>query len=299
MKKYLKYINGVISFSTLLYLLFDFLVIAGFSLSAVDILKIGTGFSSQQELVKKVLQYVQTYIQRITILLIVIIVVSVLGGILSCILKDQIAFISVIPCAFVGFISIFMGYHGLKENVEAMNDAVNFFGAKNIVSINHTVFVCWMLTYVVLALISVAGLCLCKNKQNITGDIFLEDINIYPVIEEGDHKMDDVQREKPVFQGALLGKNRSYVGKAYPLLEKTRVFLLEDQCEIVVSKYEDTNALAAIYYVSEYQEYCVEVRAARSIYLKSGQPLGKGRTYYLPRGMEIYVKSEENMFGLA
>jgi hypothetical protein len=57
--------------------------------------------------------------------------------------------------------------------------------------------------------------------------------------------------------------------------------------------------LAAVYYISEYQEYCVEVNEKLCVFLESGQPLGKGRDYYLPRGTKIYVKDAGNTFTLA
>ena len=35
-----------------------------------------------------------------------------------------------------------------------------------------------------------------------------------------------------------------------------------------------------------------------TIFLTSGQPLGKNRFYYLPRGTEIYIKDQTNKFKL-
>ena len=64
----------------------------------------------------------------------------------------------------------------------------------------------------------------------------------------------------------------------------------------MLSPYEEEGAAAGIYYIREYGEYCAEPFEKRAVFLESGQPLGKGRQYYLPRGTKIYVGSRENSF---
>ena len=54
--------------------------------------------------------------------------------------------------------------------------------------------------------------------------------------------------------------------------------------------------LGNIYYVSQYEEYCIQPLQTMTIFLTSGQPLGKNRFYYLPRGTEIYIKDQTNKF---
>ena len=75
-----------------------------------------------------------------------------------------------------------------------------------------------------------------------------------------------------------------------------QVLVLDDKIEVYavnngdIERYEEGNILAKIYYISEYQEYCVEPLEMRTVLLKSGQPLGANRLYYLPRGTEISIK---------
>ena len=75
-----------------------------------------------------------------------------------------------------------------------------------------------------------------------------------------------------------------------------QVLVLDDKVEVYavnngdIERYEEGNILAKIYYISEYQEYCVEPLEMRTVLLKSGQPLGANRLYYLPRGTEISIK---------
>ena len=96
-----------------------------------------------------------------------------------------------------------------------------------------------------------------------------------------------------------MGKNPIYAGKALMLAEATKVFFVVDEGNVVTSRYEDEQAVAEVYFADMYQEYCVEAKEKNCIYLVSGQPLGAGRTYYLPRGTEIYLKDKKNLFELA
>lgn len=101
------------------------------------------------------------------------------------------------------------------------------------------------------------------------------------------------------FTGAVVGVTGMYASKAYALKEKQRVFFVAGEGTVSLLEIAQEPSVAAVYYIEEYKEYCVEVHEAKSFFLKSGQPLGKGRTYYLPRGTEIYIITKENLFKLA
>ena len=100
------------------------------------------------------------------------------------------------------------------------------------------------------------------------------------------------------FSGAISGESGLYEGKVYPLTDKKEVFFSIKEGNAVLSPYEEEGAAAGIYYIREYGEYCAEPFEKRAVFLESGQPLGKGRQYYLPRGTKIYVGSRENSFTL-
>ena len=100
------------------------------------------------------------------------------------------------------------------------------------------------------------------------------------------------------FSGAISGESGLYEGKVYSLTDKKEVFFSIKEGNAVLSPYEEEGAAAGIYYIREYGEYCAEPFEKRAVFLESGQPLGKGRQYYLPRGTKIYVGSRENSFTL-
>lgn len=100
------------------------------------------------------------------------------------------------------------------------------------------------------------------------------------------------------FSGAISGDNGMYSGKIYPMEDKKEVFFFLRGESAVLSPYEEEGAAAGIYYISEYGEYCTEPFEKNTVFLESGQPLGKGRQYYLPRGTKIYMGSRANSFTL-
>lgn len=103
------------------------------------------------------------------------------------------------------------------------------------------------------------------------------------------------------FGGALLGESGRFASMAYPMRERVPVYFYREERGVVVVPEQEygREMMASVYYVDEYQEYCVEPAQKRMIFLESGQPLGAGREYYLPRGMRIYLINREQMFTLA
>lgn len=101
------------------------------------------------------------------------------------------------------------------------------------------------------------------------------------------------------FTGAVIGGAGGYKGKVYPLKKMTEVFFEMEAGQMVLTPYQSEASLAGVYYIEEYGEYCVEPMERGCFYLESGQPLGKGRKYYLPRGTKVYLKDKENKYTLA
>lgn len=101
------------------------------------------------------------------------------------------------------------------------------------------------------------------------------------------------------FTGAIIGEKGIYAGKVYPLIDKKEIFFRMDNEQILSNPYEDKDNLAGIYFIGKYNEYCVEPYKKNFVFLESGQPLGKDRRYFLPRGTGLYLKDKNNEFTLA
>lgn len=101
------------------------------------------------------------------------------------------------------------------------------------------------------------------------------------------------------FFGAILGESGIYDKKAYPLKDTWEVYFDWSGGKAIINENKNESCLAGIYFVPEYQEYCVQPLKTKSFFLESGQPLGVGRHYYIPRGTKIYIKEAGQLFRLA
>lgn len=87
------------------------------------------------------------------------------------------------------------------------------------------------------------------------------------------------------FHGAIAALAGKRSGKAYPFEQGETVSLGE-------------GSACNICYDEKRCEYQVTPDAPRSVLLKSGQPLGEGRTYCLPRGAEITLTEDNSRYRL-
>lgn len=387
MKKYTKYVNALLFLVSLGCIFMDMIKIAVWKLNGADLLKIGFGEVDRDNLLHMVLTYAQEYMEKMILLVIAVILISVVGIVMSAVLKGNVAYLAGIVFAAFDLICVCSVYVGLNSNISEIKSALSFFGAESSAKVYHFTFILWILLYAAVIVLSV--LCILKKDQKaakVKGDIYAEQFNNRKNPLKQNKKVDmqsaevkksgrgqqerarmqeqqmraqqerarmqkeqqmkaqqerarmqeqqmkaqqerarmqeqqmKVQQERArmqeqqemqryqqasaganaAFGGAIVGKAGLYTGKAYPLQDKYEVFFIEENFEVNLSEYEEENALAGLYYIREYQEYCVDVRQGKTVYLSSGQPLGAGREYYLPRGTKVYIKEKKNLFELA
>ena len=99
--------------------------------------------------------------------------------------------------------------------------------------------------------------------------------------------------QSDVFEGMILNTNQ----KVLILKDRKEVHIVDGD-RIDICRNKQGIILGNIYYVSQYEEYCIQPLQTMTIFLESGQPLGKNRFYYLPRGTEIYIKDQLNKYKL-
>ena len=323
MKRKLKYVNAGLFFLSLAFLFMNIVELAIWKFSGFDFLKLGFSGRTEDDWLQYVLYYAQEYFRDLSILLVIVIATALLGVIFSCILSGQAVYILSILASFVDLLCVIFLYVALLTNISNIEDVLSFIGAGSYIGIKHLTVIMWAFMYLIIMCVSVVGLfARDKVKAPVKGDIYPEQFYgrknglqrppVYqPPLQQPPVQQPPVQQppvEKPVcqpekrydgFHGAIVGKNPIYAGKALLLAEATKVFFVEDDGNIVTSRYEDEQAVAEIYFADGYQEYCVKPMEKKCIYLESGQPLGAGRIYYLPRGTEVYVKDKKNLFELA
>ena len=205
------------------------------------------------------------------------------------------------------------------KSIETLDFSTNFFQTRPDISLYLITVFIWEMITLLIILISIMGIKMEKLKNvEIKEDIpelFQEDIHSfenqdimeedtpleleiqeeykqYSKIEEGQQYMED-NYQSDVFEGMILNTNQ----KVLVLKDRKEVYITNDN-EINICRSQQGLVLGNIYYVSQYEEYCIQPLQTMTIFLTSGQPLGKNRFYYLPRGTEIYIKDQTNKFKL-
>lgn len=92
------------------------------------------------------------------------------------------------------------------------------------------------------------------------------------------------------FCGAIVCESGSYRGHALMMKLDEKIAIGVDQKgDIEIDDARMCKKCCEISYDKEYKEYLVEPNDKNTIFLMSGQPLGKGRTYFIPRGMQLKI----------
>ncbi|MEE1086119.1 MAG: hypothetical protein U0L05_02955 [Schaedlerella sp.] len=331
MKKYFKFINALLYLSSFACIFMSMVKVAAWKLSGASLVKMGFVGTDRGNGLQYVMAYAEDFTMSIILLVLAIGFLSIVGMILSLLLKPSVVYVFTILLSVINTICVTIIYTGFNKNINDINRAMDFFGVSGVAEVYHFTFIFWILLHVAVVILSVAGVVAGNKKEvPVKGQIYTEQFNNRknslqqnhkdlmrgavpvqsPVKPTGAVSVQQPMKSKTVhpvqnqekhveFGGAIVGKTGMYSGKAYPLKERYKVFFADDSTGVNISKYEESYALAGVYYINKYQEYCVDVKQSRAVYLASGQPLGVGREYYLPRGTEIYIKDKRYLFVLA
>lgn len=315
-KKYIKNINAILFLISILCIYRSLLTGIGEKINAYLLMKIGLGFVEAEGLSQWFYSYIGQYLNTLAGAILVMIMFSVVTAIVLFFNKNRkvahiIAIISAVIC------SIFVGscYAKVNEIISEIIDTYSYWGEKSPVGINQVTIFLWFGCYVVIIALAVRGLCfeaeekLERNDQDFCTYKGKEDIKVSkqiinnPAIYENKRaneiRKPNQQNKMLDFHGVIVGKKGFYQEMAYLLEEKREIFVRSDNELLEFSAYEENDAIMGIYYISEYQEYCVDIKKKKMVYLVSGQPLGADKKYYLPRGTEIYIKDDTNIFELS
>lgn len=283
--------------------------------------------------------YVKDMLKVFTILAAVLAVAAILGALLASVLPPKGAYVismlmSVIDLACLG--CIFFGIASQMMDVEEMLAGFTMsLDSQAVLQLYKAPLIIGIVVYVGIFVLSCVGLA-CKSReteQEEMEEILIETFSpvknpwreepaapvrpaapVSPVVQEPSSVRSIHSAAAPVkpagavkaaeqnartFNGAVIGKNDGFAGLAYPMEEKQQVFFAAGREGIHIVKEQQDGAVAGVYYISEYEEYCMNVYEKKTCFLASGQPLGKGREYYLPRGTEVYIGEGETAFELA
>ncbi len=211
--------------------------------------------------------------------------------------KKKTAYLSAIVEQVIQIFIAVSLYMKVKSKLSLAYSAVSFLGLGNSVKIHILPILFWVVLQIICFILNIMEL---TTKEEAVMEVLPPVPPVWNDIEGGDSG----HTQKVPFYGALIGNGREYAGLAFQMKEKGKIFFCEENAQITVQErlnFKEKNVLAEVYYTPEYEEYCITPAKIRTVFLESGQPLGEGRLYYLPRATKIRVQGSgtENWFELA
>ncbi len=319
MNKYLKYILAICFVDMLGVAFLPIIEVSIYRLSIFDILKMTLNGNQNIEFLKELQKVMYQYMFKYLILFAIAVALILIASVLCIIQKDEHVYKrSIIYALIVNFYSSCVMFACYKS-IETLDFSTDFFQTRPDISLYLITVFIWEMITLLIILISIVGIKM-EKVENVEieediSELFQEDIHSfenqdimeednplevkiqdeyqqYSEIEEGQKYMED-NYQSSVFEGMVLNIDQ----KVLVLKDRKEVYILDGN-EIDICRSQQGFVLGNIYYVSQYEEYCVQPLQTMTIFLASGQPLGKNRFYYLPRGTEIYIKDQTNKFKL-
>ena len=319
MSKYLKYILAICFAGMLGVAFLPIIEVSIYRLSVFDILKMTLNGSQSVEFLKELQKVMYQYMFKYLILFAIAVALILVATVLCIIQKDEHVYkrsiIYVLAINFYSSCVMFACYRSIKT----LDFSTDFFQTSPDISPCLITIFIWEMVTLLIILISIVGIEI-KKTENVEiedeiSDLFQDDtqffenqdvieedasleLNIkderkhYSELEEGQQYMEN-NYQSDVFEGMILNKNQ----KVLILKDRKEVYITNDN-EINICRNQQGLVLGNIYYVSQYEEYCIQPLQTMTIFLESGQPLGKNRFYYLSRGTEIYIKDQLNKYKL-
>ena len=295
-------------------LFMDVFRIAIVDLSLADIVRIGLG-KENLDVLEGAAAVLEEYMKPYSFAVIGLAAVIVICAVLTAVLKKGnglrfgIAGIAAVNAYMAALIIL------LLSRFSEVESGLAFFGLEDVTGMYRLPAVLWVVVYVAALILCICGIRAAdKEKElkiipDILPESFRQKENPWTDHQDlteiagvrGDMVMGerDHSTENDKFGGAVLGLSGIYAGKAYELTERTPVYFCRDVRQIFLSERQEETVLAEVYFVGRYGEYCVTPRETKCCFLESGQPLGKNRHYYIPRGSKIYLESRKDSFELA
>ena len=300
MKKGIKAILALCFLSVFGMFFMPLIEVSDAELSVFNILKISvqSGASDSVEIINDLQTVIGTSMMQFIIMYGILVALVLIAVVLVTMLKGKTAYFSSIGMSLGINVYTSVTTLLLISKLKALMKSKLFYGTGITTPIVILTIAIWEMITILIILLSVLGLMFEKNSEP---ELKREELPIPAPIP-------NIKSEPIPFQETAPYQEQIYIPEEEPVVEEPKEFagmikntnqqvlVLDDKVEVYavnngdIERYEEGNILAKIYYISEYQEYCVEPLEMRTVLLKSGQPLGANRLYYLPRGTEISIK---------
>lgn len=290
MKKYIKYLIAFCFLGIFLLMFFPFLEISIYKISVFDVIKFLLDIDSNNFFGYALQQIINQYLKSYVVFVVILFIHPLINSLLTLFLKNKIVYKNaIINIALFDLVVIFCGIICLQKFNET-SSTFSFFDTSNFISFSY-------LSVIIMFLLSIVIICLSILELKRYSKIKIEETQNLQIITPPVFISPNLEEKTDLFTGAIIGTGDIYNGYVFSLEDRIQVFFEKKNKQIDVVK-NMLYAVASIYYIKEYEEYCIKPLESRTIYLSSGQPLGKGKYYYLPRSTDIYIEEEVHSFKL-
>ncbi len=324
--------------ASLAFLLLPFIRFGPASLRMLDLLRLmlgnETGLAFNEEILLRLTTYLSPFLYPTAALLIAILAAFLIS---LCLPQRGACYLALLfsPLLNVG---LFFLLRQIWDKLEEVRPALSFFSLEDVLALISTTVLLWFSLWAAVMLCALVCLALSlavqakKEQDAFLPEMTAIDSPAYRAAEQ-DYR-DEVSRLRqavssepptkppaetrfepvtvlpedpdplpggpmPAFSGAVLGQSGHYRGLAYPLRDRLAVYFSFDGHEVSLQTDQSPETIAELYYVSQYQEYCLRPLRRLTVFLSSSQPLGANRCYFLPRGTEFYLCGQSHAFSLA
>lgn len=330
MKTKAKYLTAILFLASVVMYFIPFMGWKKLQLRLFDLVQIGFGNKRTETISQIVNNLPQSQMSLFGYVILGAMLAALVGAVLSVLLrKDAPYFVTVILSVLINIAVVFSVLF-IKQKMEQIEQVLKLnktLGGS--FELNKNLVYIWIGIFAVNIVVSLLTIALPDKKQKKDTRVIYTEQPVTPVQPQERKRPHPpvqpvnppVQPRRPVvdpvgkvpqqkkvvptapvaeFHGAIVGKCSRYQNKVYPLEKLTNVYVqIDANGDVYLTKNKMSNTVAAIYYVDQYQEYCVTPEQKLCTYLGSGQPLGVHRDYYLSRGSMVYFETENNSFQLA
>lgn len=322
MRKAGKYILALCFFVSLGLAWLPILELSAIKISLYDIFKLAIDAESIAGNLQEVSKLLHNYMQPFLYVIGIWVILLCAAAICCLVLRKKAVFQgALLSAVIINIYTIGAGSYAIQK-LEETKEAFDFLNLNLDLSLNIVTAGIWIALYSFIIALSIYGLLsyrkqlICEDVDDVIPEMFhaqenpWEDHQEFTKMEVShpEPQTPVLTKENPVrntsaqlltsFYGVVIGTGTLYHDYAYELDEKVEIFFHNTKDYMEVYPHRTAESIVSLYYIPEYQEYCVKPLRHGSVFLESGQPLGENRCYYLPRGMNIYLLQSDYSFKL-
>ncbi len=293
-------------FLSMIAFVMPIVVFGDIRISVLDIIfRLSSEVTELADLFGMVSDLIQEEIRAYFVFCIFLVLFPVIHGILLFIIRNKLAFLVSLAGVLMNSVMGYIFYDKISDTVSLIREAVSFLDMDMDITMKAGTVIYWCIMYIFVLLLSVLGLLegelsrIQPPHYQPISEILSEEIpSAVHMPQTAQEAVFELQPVKQSFYGGLRGCSGIYRDKIRPLQQGEALFIGSDSdsCDVWLLGEKEDKSYCRISYDETYKEYHVVPLYRTAVFLESGQPLGKDRTYCLPRGMTIFIKDKKHTF---